>query len=89
MKYKPHLLGALASVGLSPEDLAGLAEIAELLGVTKATAQKYARRADFPEPLGEIAAAGRVWRRADVETWGKAKLPLRPGRPRKSQQGRR
>jgi hypothetical protein len=83
MKVKPHLLRALASLGLSPEDLAGLAEIAEIFGVTKATAQKYARRADFPEPLGEIAAAGRVWRRADVDAWGKETLPLRPGRPRK------
>jgi predicted DNA-binding transcriptional regulator AlpA len=68
---------------LSRDELAGLAEIAELFGVTKATAQKYANRSDFPEPLGEIAAAGRVWRRVDVKAWGTANLPLRPGRPKK------
>jgi predicted DNA-binding transcriptional regulator AlpA len=83
MRFKPRLVRALASLELSAEELAGLAEIAAMFGVTKATAQKYAKRADFPEPLGEIAAAGRVWRRDEVQAWGTATLPLRPGRPRK------
>ena len=68
--------------GVSPEDLAGLAEIAELLGVHKRTAQKYIDRPDFPEPAGRLAR-GRVWLRADVERWGREHLPLPPGRPRK------
>ena len=67
---------------MAPEDLAGLADISRLLKVSKRTAQNYVARADFPEPLGRIAA-GPVWRRADVEAWAKAHLPLRPGRPRK------
>jgi hypothetical protein len=41
-------------------------------------------RDDFPEPLGKIAA-GRVWLRADVETWAKETLPLPTGRPRKEE----
>lgn len=74
---------ALAWPLVSPEDLAGLAEIAELLGTTKRTAQKYTRRRDFPEPLGEVTAAGRIWLRKDVEAWGNAHLPLPTGRPPK------
>ena len=68
--------------GVSPEDLAGLSEIAELLGVHKRTAQKYVDRDDFPEPIGRLAG-GRVWLRTDVERWGRGHLPLPPGRPRK------
>jgi predicted DNA-binding transcriptional regulator AlpA len=65
------------------EQLAGLAEIAELFGVSKVTALKYARREDFPAPLDRLAS-GPVWRRADVEGWGKTHLPLQGGRPPRS-----
>lgn len=75
----------LASLGVAPEDLAGLAEIAEMLGVTKQTALKYTRRADFPEPFGRVAAAGSVWLRRDVVTWAKETLPLPTGRPQKEE----
>ena len=69
--------------GVAPEDLAGLSEIAELLGVHKRTVQRYIDRDDFPQPLGRLAG-GRVWRRDDIEAWGRTNLPLpRPGRPRK------
>jgi predicted DNA-binding transcriptional regulator AlpA len=68
--------------GMSPEDLAGLAEIAKLLGVHKRTAQKYIDREDFPQPIGRLAG-GRVWLRTDVEEWGRTHLPLPAGRPRK------
>jgi predicted DNA-binding transcriptional regulator AlpA len=63
---------------MSPE-LAGLAEIAELLAVTKRSAWNYTRREDFPEPIDRLAS-GPIWRRVDVEKWGKAHLPLPPGR---------
>lgn len=65
------------------EDLVGLSEIADLLGVHKRTAQEYVNRKDFPEPLGQVAA-GRVWRREDVIAWGEQHRPRR-GRPRKSE----
>lgn len=64
------------------DELAGLAEIAKMLGVTKRTVQRYIERADFPEPY-EHLARGRVWLRVDIEAWAKEHLPLRPGRPRK------
>lgn len=66
---------------MAPE-LGGVAEIAEMLGVTKQTVLKYAGRPDFPEPL-ERLAAGPVWKRADVEAWAARTLPLPPGRPRR------
>jgi hypothetical protein len=83
---KLHRERLLASLGVPPEELAGLADIARLLGVTKRTAQKYVRRPDFPETLGRIAA-GPVWRRSEVEAWAKATLPLPTGRPRKEEEG--
>jgi predicted DNA-binding transcriptional regulator AlpA len=76
----------LASLGVSPEDLLGMIDIARMLNVTVRTAQNYIARDDFPEPLGQIAA-GRVWLRADVEKWAKETLPLPTGRPRKETDG--
>lgn len=73
---------AVGSLGVPPDELASLAEIMEVLKVSKRTAQKYARRADFPEPLDRLAS-GRVWRRDEVEAWGRENLPLRTGRPPK------
>jgi prophage regulatory protein len=74
---------AVGSLGVSPDELAGLAEIMEMLGVSKRTAQKYAKRAEFPETLDRLAS-GPVWRRADVEAWGREHLPLKTGRPPKT-----
>lgn len=69
--------------GMSPDELAGPTEIAEILGVHRRTAQRYITREDFPEPVGRLAR-GRVWKRDDVEEWGREHLPLPiPGRPRK------
>jgi predicted DNA-binding transcriptional regulator AlpA len=65
------------------EDLVGLSEIAELLGVHKRTAQEYLDREDFPEPLGQTRG-GRVWRKADVVEWAESHRPRR-GRPRKTE----
>jgi predicted DNA-binding transcriptional regulator AlpA len=66
------------------EELASIAEVAEILGVTRRTAHRYVDRDDFPKPIGRLAA-GRVWMRAEVETWAKATLPLPEGRPRKEE----
>jgi prophage regulatory protein len=74
----------VGSLAMSPEDLAGVVEIAELLGVTDRTAARYTQRGDFPAPIGQLAR-GRVWRRVDVERWGRKHLPLpRTGRPPKT-----
>jgi predicted DNA-binding transcriptional regulator AlpA len=76
-------LGRLvASLGVTPDELVGVAELAQMFGVSKQTAVKYGQRPDFPDPLDRLAS-GPVWRRTDVEAWGKEHLPLRTGRPPK------
>jgi predicted DNA-binding transcriptional regulator AlpA len=72
----------VGSLLVPAEDLVGLAEVAELLDVTKRTVQRYMDRPDFPAPLGRLAG-GRVWRRSDIEVWATRTLPLPVGRPRK------
>ncbi len=62
--------------------LAGLAEVAEVLGVNKRSASRYTRRPDFPEPLARLAA-GPIWDADEVEAWGVRYGPFRPGRPAK------
>ena len=69
----------VASLGVA-RHLVGVAEIAQIFGVSKQTAVKYSQRPDFPEPLDRLAS-GPVWLRADVESWGRDHLPLRTGRP--------
>jgi predicted DNA-binding transcriptional regulator AlpA len=68
---------------MAQEELAGLAEVATLLGVTKRTAQRYTHRADFPEPIS-ILAATPVWRARDIAKWKTSTLPLLRD-PRKKQ----
>jgi hypothetical protein len=65
---------------VAPDELAGVTEVAKILGVAKRTAAKYVDRPDFPKPL-DVLSTGRVWRYADVERWGRENLPLRTGRP--------
>jgi predicted DNA-binding transcriptional regulator AlpA len=60
--------------------LAGLAEVAELLGVSKRSASRYTRRSDFPEPVARLAA-GPIWDADEVERWAAKQRPFRPGRP--------
>ena len=60
--------------------LVGLAEVAELLSVTKRTASAYTTRDDFPAPVQRLAATP-VWRRDEVQAWAARTLPLRTGRP--------
>jgi chromosome partitioning protein len=64
-------------------ELLGLAEVAELLGVTKRTATRYARRPDFPEPIARLRA-GPIWLKKDVVAWARSGPPSRPGRPLKA-----
>lgn len=68
---------------MSPDELAQLSEVAQLLGVAKRTAAKYVDLPGFPAPV-ERFSTGRVWARVDVTAWGKANLPLKIGRPPKT-----
>jgi predicted DNA-binding transcriptional regulator AlpA len=60
--------------------VAGLAEVAKILGVSKRTATRYAKRDDFPRPAAQLAM-GPIWHAEDVEEWAGATLVKR-GRPR-------
>jgi predicted DNA-binding transcriptional regulator AlpA len=67
---------------MSPGDRLRLSEVADLLGTSRATAARYVDREDFPAPVEEDR--GRMWRRSAVERWAKKNLPLRTGRPPKT-----
>jgi predicted DNA-binding transcriptional regulator AlpA len=83
MKARTASEAFVSLVLVTPDELAGLAEVAGICNVSKDTALKYARRSDFPAPLDRIAS-GPVWKRADIEAWAAKTLPLPTGRPRKS-----
>jgi predicted DNA-binding transcriptional regulator AlpA len=51
-------------------DLVGLTEIGELLGVSRQRAGQLSETDGFPEPVA-VLAAGRIWKRADVEAWAR------------------
>jgi prophage regulatory protein len=53
-------------------DLVGIAEIAEMLGLTTQRIDQLARRdPTFPKPLAELSA-GRIWARGDIVSWAKS-----------------
>lgn len=60
--------------------LAGISEVAQILGVSLSTAQRLSRRDDFPTPVDTIAG-GRVWNRPAIEKWAR-KPPVPLGRSR-------
>lgn len=67
---------------MSPDDLIGFKEVAAILGVDRSTAARHMKREDFPPPAATLAA-GRVWRRGDVQEWREKNPPRPPGRPPK------
>jgi predicted DNA-binding transcriptional regulator AlpA len=61
--------------------LVGMAEIAEMLGVTRQrVAQLIESYDDFPAPEVELTA-GRIWSRTAIETWIASHPERRSGRP--------
>jgi predicted DNA-binding transcriptional regulator AlpA len=63
-------------VDMSPLDLVGVPEIAEMLGVSRPSVWRYLRRDDFPEPEAQVSGK-RLWKRAAVQGWAKRTLPLK------------
>jgi predicted DNA-binding transcriptional regulator AlpA len=53
---------------VAARELVGIAEIADLLGVSRQRAHKLSQRPDFPEPVARLSA-GLIWERADVVRW--------------------
>jgi len=66
--------------------LMGSTEIGSLLGVSRQrAAQLAAEYDDFPAPVATLAA-GRIWKRADIEAWIAAHPDRPTGRPRRPEQ---
>ncbi|MEX0665557.1 MAG: DNA-binding protein [Acidimicrobiia bacterium] len=60
-------------------ELVGVAEIADLLGVTRQRVhQLMTEQANFPEPVADLAA-GKIWLKEDVVAWAET-WDRRPGR---------
>lgn len=57
---------------VAPElDVVGIREIADVLNLTTQRVDQLARTDPrFPAPAA-VLAAGRIWRRADIEQWAK------------------
>jgi hypothetical protein len=54
------------------DDLVGVAEIANMFGITRQGVDKLIRtRPDFPAPYA-IITAGRIWSREVIEKWARA-----------------
>jgi hypothetical protein len=59
----------------------GLAEIADMLDVSKSRAHRLTQlHADFPPPISQLRM-GNVWHRDDVQAWVTAHPNRRAGRP--------
>jgi hypothetical protein len=66
-------------------EVVGVAEVAEMLGVSKQRVSELARSKRFPSALYELAA-GPVWVKPAIERFADA-WERKPGRPRKSAAG--
>ncbi len=51
-------------------ELVGVAEIAEMIGVSKQRVHQLASREDFPRPVASLIA-GTIWRRDDIVDWAR------------------
>jgi predicted DNA-binding transcriptional regulator AlpA len=63
-------------IDVSPLDLVGVPEIAEMLGVSRPSVWRYLRRDDFPDPDAQVSNK-RLWKRSAVQRWAKKTLPLK------------
>ena len=63
---------ALLWIEITP-DVVGVSEAATILGWDLRRVATYVSRGAFPEPISELAS-GRVWRREDVEAFGRDRL---------------
>lgn len=60
--------------------LGGVSEVASLLGVSRQQIAKLKDRAEFPEPVAEIAS-GPIWDLDELERWMSSGMRRGPGRP--------
>ena len=62
---------ALCNTSYMARRLAGVREIAKLLGTSRQRADQLVRTKGFPDPVAELAS-GRIWARSAVVRWAKA-----------------
>lgn len=65
-----RLAGDAVLVVEETPDLVGVTEAAAILGWDRRRVMTYVARGSFPTPLAALAS-GRVWRRDDVEAFGR------------------
>jgi len=65
-------LERLAAAAPDAIELVGLAEVAQLAGVTRGLIKTWKHRGKLPEPVAELAC-GTVWLKADIEEWLRSK----------------
>jgi predicted DNA-binding transcriptional regulator AlpA len=75
------LSGPATTLREMPPGLIRFRDLPEVLGVSPATAARYAKRLDVPKAQ-EIAGI-RVWKKTEVQRWAKKSRPPR-GRPPKA-----
>ena len=63
---------ALLWIEVTP-DVVGVSEAATILGWDRRRVATYVSRGAFPDPIAALAS-GRVWRREDVEAFGRDRL---------------
>ena len=54
-------------------EVVGVSEAASLLGWDRRRVATYVSRGAFPEPIA-VLASGRIWRREDVEAFGRDRI---------------
>jgi predicted DNA-binding transcriptional regulator AlpA len=60
--------GMVPTSTLVDMELVGIAEVAEMLKVSKQRADQLARQTGFPAPVATLTG-GRVWEKSDVKAW--------------------
>jgi predicted DNA-binding transcriptional regulator AlpA len=50
------------------DEVMGLTEVAEYLGITRQRVHQLARSETFPKPIAHLRA-GLIWRTVDIELW--------------------
>ena len=65
------------------DDLVGLAEACEILGLTNATVSNYLRSdLSFPQPVAQLRCS-RIWVGEDLRYWTANRIKMLSGRPSK------
>ncbi len=62
--------------------LGGVSEVVELVGISRQRFSELRARADFPEPVAELAS-GPIWDLSEIERWASSGVRRGPGRPAK------